>query len=342
MNESLIKYKLKSLIKKINNRKIVIWGTGNIGKRVANTLTEMNIEVDFFIDIDKKKQGSLFLGKNVCGPEYLKAQNHKIYVMVAFNHYYNVHNQLIEFGYNEELDFHGFGIFARIVVEQIENYNDEFQNSIVGVPNSMNSTVIFAGKNNKLVFGQGVVLNEATIVFHSNDGYCFIGNDSIYKGTIFVGLGCKVIIGERLTVTKNCFISTAEYVEARIGNDCMFASNNEIRCDDGHPIFDIVTAERINKSKSITIGNHVWLAYSAVLLRGTDIGDGSIIGHSSVVKSKIPNNCIAVGAPARVVKKNVAWDNTHLLIDPPYQFIDGEYIEDRYYWKHTRDGLDSH
>lgn len=44
------------------------------------------------------------------------------------------------------------------------------------------------------------------------------------------------------------------------------------------------------------------------------IDDGSIIGARSLVKSKIPNNCIAVGVPARVVRRNVAWcRNDHAL-----------------------------
>ncbi len=39
----------------------------------------------------------------------------------------------------------------------------------------------------------------------------------------------------------------------------------------------------------------------------TQIGNGSIIGAMSLVKSIIPNNCIAAGIPARVIRKNIAW-----------------------------------
>ena len=43
------------------------------------------------------------------------------------------------------------------------------------------------------------------------------------------------------------------------------------------------------------------------ILYNTEIGDGSIIGAMSLVKGKIPNNCIAAGNPAKVIKRNVAW-----------------------------------
>lgn len=337
MKESLVKYTLlKKVIENLSGRRVIIWGTGTIGRRVAKVLRELNIKIDFYVDADIGKHGSSIEGIRILAPEYLKDQKQNFYVMVAMNDYAKVYKQLIEYGYHEQSDFHGFGIFARIEVDPVD-YRDEFHNSIVGCPKSLSSKVIFAGKNNKLVFGPGVVLDEATIVFHANDGYCYIGNDSQFNGTIFVGLGCRVMIGKRLSVTKNCFISTGEFVEAKIGDDCMFASNIEIRCDDGHPIFDVVTSERVNISKSITIGNHVWLAFSAVLLSGSEIGNGSVIGHSSVLKSKIPNNCIAVGIPARVVKKNIAWDNVHLLINQPHHFSNGDYIEDRDYWNTTRD-----
>lgn len=85
--------------------------------------------------------------------------------------------------------------------------------------------------------------------------------------------------------------------------------------NDAHSIFDVVTKENINstpeisKKRKIMVGNHVWIGVKAIILYGTEIGDGSIIGAGSLVKGKIPNNCIAAGVPARVVRRNIAWSS---------------------------------
>ena len=57
----------------------------------------------------------------------------------------------------------------------------------------------------------------------------------------------------------------------------------------------------------LKFGNDVWIGIRVTVLYNTLIGDGSIIGAESLVKSKIPNNCIAAGNPAKVIKKNVTW-----------------------------------
>lgn len=55
--------------------------------------------------------------------------------------------------------------------------------------------------------------------------------------------------------------------------------------------------------KSVKIGNKVWVGSNAIILPGVSIGDNSIIGAGSVVTKDIPANCIAVGNPARVIKR---------------------------------------
>ena len=45
----------------------------------------------------------------------------------------------------------------------------------------------------------------------------------------------------------------------------------------------------------------------SIILYNTKIGNGSIIGATSLVKSSIPNNCMAAGIPAYVRKRDVAW-----------------------------------
>ena len=65
---------------------------------------------------------------------------------------------------------------------------------------------------------------------------------------------------------------------------------------------DITTWNFQFKTKPITIGSCVWIATGATVLPGVTIGDGCVIGAHSVVNKDIPEGCIAVGSPARVIK----------------------------------------
>ena len=139
------------------------------------------------------------------------------------------------------------------------------------------------------------------------------------RAAIRVGDGCQVRIGKNVSSTTTVAMSTAEGTSITIGDDVMIASDIQIRADDGHPIFDVRTGKRVNAARSIVIGNHVWLGLGACVLGGVTIGDGTVVGMRSVVTRSLPNNVVGAGSPAKVVKRNVAWERPHLTLDPPYR-----------------------
>lgn len=57
-----------------------------------------------------------------------------------------------------------------------------------------------------------------------------------------------------------------------------------------------------NTVSPVVIGEDVWIAAGAKILKGSVIQDGAIIGAQSVVKGEIPENAVVVGVPARVIK----------------------------------------
>lgn len=111
---------------------------------------------------------------------------------------------------------------------------------------------------------------------------------------------------------RNCRIGDNVHLAAlhriTIGDDCLFASKifisdlshgsyGEGGCDPRVPPNDRPLA-----GASVTIGDNVWLGENVVVLQGVTIGSGCVIGANSTVSRDIPENCIAVGSPARPIK----------------------------------------
>jgi hypothetical protein len=62
------------------------------------------------------------------------------------------------------------------------------------------------------------------------------------------------------------------------------------------------------RAQHVTIGHDVWIGHAAIVLPGRTIGNGAVIGAGSVVTKDIPAYAVAVGNPARVVRKRFAGD----------------------------------
>lgn len=119
----------------------------------------------------------------------------------------------------------------------------------------------------------------------------------------------KIIIKDNVTVNDFVHIAATNYVA--IGNNVLMASKIFIS-DHGHGIYSGNNCSFPNESPSsrvvtnnsyVIIEDNVWLGEFVSILPGVTIGNGSIIGCNSVVMHDIPPGCIAVGSPARVVKK---------------------------------------
>lgn len=118
-----------------------------------------------------------------------------------------------------------------------------------------------------------------------------------------------LIIGKNVQLNDNVHICALNSIE--IGNDVLIASNVYIS-DNSHGIYsghenhsnpNIPPIEREYLTNPVNIGDNVWIGEGVMILPGISIGDGAIIGAHSVVNKDIPANCIAVGTPAKVIKK---------------------------------------
>lgn len=221
----------------------------------------------------------------------------------------------------------------------LANYQDDLGNVIESpteFPNNISVTI--RGKNNKIIVDRNARITKLLVVFDCDNGTLIIGPSTRhgFSMNMRIGQDATVTIGRNVTTTAMCQVSAVEGASVTFGNDVMIASGNQFRADDGHPIFDIATGKRINPVKDITIGNHVWFGGQAVALAGANVGDGSVIGFRSIVTKKIPNNTIAVGSPAKVVRKNIAWERPHLsFVAPPYKPDASSIDKSEEYWNAT-------
>lgn len=112
--------------------------------------------------------------------------------------------------------------------------------------------------------------------------------------------GKNIRVGERFFANFNFTVLDEAYVT--IGDDCFIGPNVSIytACHSTDPV---ERNTRQEWAEPVTIGNSVWIGGGVTIVPGVTIGDGVTIGAGSVVTRDIPSGCVAVGNPARVIKK---------------------------------------
>ena len=106
-------------------------------------------------------------------------------------------------------------------------------------------------------------------------------------------------------------IALGERQHVVIGEGCMFSFCIWLRTADVHLIYDCETKCRINPSRSLFIGDHVWVGQNAMIMKGSQLGSGCIIGAMAVVAGKkIPSNSSWAGNPARQIKSGIFWEGS--------------------------------
>ena len=108
-----------------------------------------------------------------------------------------------------------------------------------------------------------------------------------------------------IEIGNNCRINGA-YIHAqkniKISDNCVIASGVNIIDSNGHETYSLNRTIGRDTPKSIFIGNNVWIGINSTILKGTTIGDNSIVAANSVVKGDFPCNCIISGNPAKIIK----------------------------------------
>lgn len=117
-------------------------------------------------------------------------------------------------------------------------------------------------------------------------------------------------LGEGIQIESNVYIGPNSILGAagmlriksgsQIGANVQFIAENHIFEDGNQSI-----AEQGTIRKGIIVEENCWIGNNAIILDGVKIGEGSVIGAGSVVTKSIEPFSIAVGNPAKVIKKRI-------------------------------------
>lgn len=112
---------------------------------------------------------------------------------------------------------------------------------------------------------------------------------------------------ERLSIGSRVFINAGTIITARapisIGNDVLIGPYVIINSGNhGYANLTIPIRLQAHVSAPIVIGDDVWIGANVVILRGVQIGQGSIIAAGAVVTKDVPERVVVAGIPAHVIR----------------------------------------
>ena len=126
--------------------------------------------------------------------------------------------------------------------------------------------------------------------------------DTFINQPFYCDYGSNIRLGRRFFANFN--FTVLDEAPVTVGDDCFIGPNVSIytACHSTDPV---ERNSRREWAKPVTIGDNVWIGGSVTILPGVTIGSNVTIGAGSVVVKDIPDGCVAVGNPCRVVKRNI-------------------------------------
>ena len=153
---------------------------------------------------------------------------------------------------------------------------------------------------------------KPTTIF--NEHFITIGQDTLIGPDISLSAGMVpgqecitypvVSIGDRCLIGRGSGI--VGHFSIEIGND-VWTGHNVYITDQNHGYEDIERpiSQQSQPERAVKIGDGSWLGYGSVVLPGVTIGKHVVVGANSVVTHDIPDYSVAVGVPAKVIKRFV-------------------------------------
>lgn len=149
--------------------------------------------------------------------------------------------------------------------------------------------VLLKGKG-KIVFGPQVSVGvELSPNFHTGYGYMEARNPE-----------SEILFGNNVRLNNGFSIVSLKQIA--IGNDVLIGLNFTVSDSDFHHLEVEKRFESNPPAAAVKIGNNVFIGNNVTVLKGVTIGANAVIGSNSVVSSSIPENVVAAGNPAKVIR----------------------------------------
>lgn len=143
-----------------------------------------------------------------------------------------------------------------------------------------------------LIDGGGII-NIGDNVFIGNSGAWFV-SPNLYNTPLLA-------IGNNTSLNYRTIISAEQKVI--IGNNCMIAEETKIYDNNSHNVDFRNRKLKPEDVSPVVIGDNVWIGMNSIILKGVNIGNGSVIAAGSVVTKNISPMMVAGGNPAVEIKK---------------------------------------
>lgn len=167
-------------------------------------------------------------------------------------------------------------------------------------------------------FGPGTAIGFPTATI-MNPERIHLGADTLVgrQVTLSVGYGLgdthaparALVVGDRCVIGARCTITAHESI--RIGDAVWFGQDVFVSdASHGYADPDTPIGEQFGTHQPVEIGSGTWIGHGAIVLPGARIGRQVVVAAGSVVRGEIPDHCVVVGTPARIVRRlepGVGW-----------------------------------
>jgi maltose O-acetyltransferase len=127
-----------------------------------------------------------------------------------------------------------------------------------------------------------------------------IGEDTEIRPPLYVDYGSQITIGARCFA--NFGLVALDVAPITIGDDVQIGPNVQLLTPT-HPVEPEPRRAKWEAARPITIGDNVWLGGGVIVLPGVTIGENAVVGSGAVVVRDLPADVVAVGNPARIVRR---------------------------------------
>lgn len=136
-----------------------------------------------------------------------------------------------------------------------------------------------------------------------NGAELYVGSGNIaYGADIEVFEDSHLHLGHNIKFNINSTIICGDCIE--IGDDVCFGRDVTVRDNSGN---HFISRKVFKNKRPVVIGQHTWITEQSIVMPGSKIGVGVIVGAGSLVQGKLPNFTLATGRPAVVVDEDIFW-----------------------------------